>query len=289
MQPGHFFTEYLTELNSGLLRDYSRVDTERAKGLVKRIRQQGILFSVEGDPYSDEHWEKLRGREMYLKPPYPVCVLEYLLPDPKQGGMRPRMIFVSDEGDGVLLVPVENYSDIRPDVGWIPPVGGLHVSYDVKKGELPTITLHTSLPDTFAEAVEAFKQRNTDLGRDFMDFIIGVWASDLNTYITFCKTLHDYEVTFADIEPDEGRNKMRRARGKAPLFSYKVLTIGKPKRKSQHLGGTHASPRSHLRRGHYRTSSKGVRYWVQPCMVKGETDGFVHKDYVVEGAIECEF
>ena len=85
------------------------------------------------------------------------------------------------------------------------------------------------------------------------------------------------------IEPDEAKNRMRRARGKAPLFTYKVLTIGKKKRKSQHQGGTHASPRSHLRRGYYRTSKHGVRHWVQPCMVKGETPGFVHKDYKVEG------
>lgn len=287
MQPKHFFTEYLSELNSGLLRDYSKIDRERAEGLAKRIRQQAILFAVEGDPYSDEYWEELRGREMHLKPPYPVCVLEYMLPDPKSGVMRPRMIFVSDEGDGVILVPVENYSAIRLDVGWIPPVGGLHVSYDVKKGEIPTITLRTSLPDTFAEAVKAFEQHNTDPDREFMDFILGVWASDLNTYITFCKNLHEYEVTFADIEPDKDRNKLRRARGKTPLFTYKVLTIGKPKRKSKHLGGTHASPRSHLRRGYYRSSRNGVRHWVQPCMVKGDTDGFVHKDYKVEGQPQC--
>ena len=80
---------------------------------------------------------------------------------------------------------------------------------------------------------------------------------------------------------------MRRAQGKAPLYTYKVLTIGKKKPKSRRLGGTHASPRSHLRRGYYRTSQKGIRHWVQPCMVKGGTDGFVHKDYRVEGQTEC--
>jgi hypothetical protein len=94
-------------------------------------------------------------------------------------------------------------------------------------------------------------------------------------------------VTFEDVEPDAKLNKMRRARGKTPLFTYKTLIIGRKKRKSQLLGGTHASPRSHLRRGYYRTSPKGIRHWVQPCMVKGETEGFVHKDYRVEGQIEC--
>jgi hypothetical protein len=103
-------------------------------------------------------------------------------------------------------------------------------------------------------------------------------------YVCFCGILNEFHTEFEDVEPNVATNKMRRARGKPPLFSYKTLTIGKKKRKSRHLGGTHASPRSHLRRGYYRTSPKGIRHWVQPCMVKGETEGFVHKDYRVEGA-----
>ena len=105
----------------------------------------------------------------------------------------------------------------------------------------------------------------------------------INTYLRFCVACHDYETDFTDVEPHKGRAKMRRALGKAPLFTYKILTIGKRKPKSRRLGGTHASPRSHLRRGYYRTSKTGKRHWVQPCMVKGETPGFVHKDYIVEG------
>ena len=103
-------------------------------------------------------------------------------------------------------------------------------------------------------------------------------------YACFCDVLNKFHTEFEDVEPNPATNKMRRARGKMPLFTHKTLTIGKKKRKSQYMGGTHASPRSHLRRGYYRTSQKGVRHWVQPCMVKGETDGFVHKDYKVEGA-----
>jgi hypothetical protein len=104
------------------------------------------------------------------------------------------------------------------------------------------------------------------------------------TYQFLC-AINRYHTTFEDVAPPERLNRKRLKRGKVPLFTYKVLTIGKKKRKSQKLGGTHASPRSHLRRGYYRTSRNGVRHWVQPCMVKGETDGFVHKDYKVEGTV----
>ena len=33
---------------------------------------------------------------------------------------------------------------------------------------------------------------------------------------------------------------------------------------------------------YYRTSKKGVRHWVQACVVKGETPGVVHKEYRVK-------
>jgi hypothetical protein len=135
------------------------------------------------------------------------------------------------------------------------------------------------MPDAFAEA----RKITTTDGRDIYDVVTNVMIADLATYAEFCRTIHENHVTFEDIEPAAKLNKMRRARGKAPLFTYKVLTIGKKKRKAAHQGGTHASPRSHLRRGYYRTSRNGVRHWVQPCMVKGETPGFVHKDYKVEG------
>jgi hypothetical protein len=98
----------------------------------------------------------------------------------------------------------------------------------------------------------------------------------------FLYVVHNYHLTTEDIAASERLNRKRAKQGKAPLFAYKVLTIGKKKRKSAHRGGTHASPRSHLRRGYYRTSKNGVKHWVQPCMVKGETPGFVHKDYKVE-------
>jgi hypothetical protein len=99
--------------------------------------------------------------------------------------------------------------------------------------------------------------------------------------------LTNHNVTTEDIEPDAKAARSRRIRGKAPLYTYKTLTIGAPKaRQVVRGGGTHASPRSHLRRGFYRTSPKGVRHWVNATMVMGETPGFVHKDYQVEGGLK---
>lgn len=80
--------------------------------------------------------------------------------------------------------------------------------------------------------------------------------------------------------PDEKLQKARAKRGKKPLFSYWTLELTDTK--TEHgasLGGTHASPRLHLRRGHPRQFKPGEWTWVQPCVVGNKSLGMVHKDY----------
>ena len=75
----------------------------------------------------------------------------------------------------------------------------------------------------------------------------------------------------------------RKSNKKKLIFEYHVLTI-KPGKKqpAQTQGGSHASPRVHLRRGHRREYRLGAFTWVQPCVVGSKELGVVHKDYQVE-------
>ena len=52
-------------------------------------------------------------------------------------------------------------------------------------------------------------------------------------------------------------------------------------RASEPLGGTHASPRWHIRRGHWRQLADGRRVFVQACEVGDPARGGVVKDYLV--------
>jgi len=75
-------------------------------------------------------------------------------------------------------------------------------------------------------------------------------------------------------------NQKRIKKGKYPLFSFKTLhlnTHSSIKNKSEE-GGTHASPRVHMRRGHVR-KIEGREIWVQPCVVGDKLQGITHKDY----------
>lgn len=79
--------------------------------------------------------------------------------------------------------------------------------------------------------------------------------------------------------PDAKMQKARAKRGKRPLFSYWTLELNGRSERGEHQGGTHASPRVHLRRGHPRQYAPGLWTWVQPCAVGNRTAGMVHKDY----------
>lgn len=77
--------------------------------------------------------------------------------------------------------------------------------------------------------------------------------------------------------------KARAKRGKKPLFSYWVLELSGAESGGHRGGGTHASPRLHLRRGHPRQYAPNKWTWVQPCAVGNKALGMVHKDYRLDG------
>jgi hypothetical protein len=75
-------------------------------------------------------------------------------------------------------------------------------------------------------------------------------------------------------------NKRRMRDGKVPFFSYNHVEItNKPRVVIPHQGGTHASPRFHTRRGHYRHYKSGKVVWVNDTKVGSAKRGIVMKDY----------
>jgi hypothetical protein len=287
MRPGRYLTDYM-DFVPQFKRQFSKNDFNMAKTTGLVAQRMGIKFVL---PNHGRLKDRVTPTDLagdIYRPPYPVCVLEFTgdhNPDvPETNKSTRRIVMTFDHGDRVDIIPI-TYMDYMGI--WAPPILKFTLYYGedtavrITGNGMSTLTRFSSvMPDlfdkmqteTFGGSGERFANAMAD------DFLDELWA-----YTDFCRTIHENHVTFEDVEPDAKLNKMRRARGKTPLFTYKTLIIGRKKRKSQLLGGTHASPRSHLRRGYYRTSRKGVRHWVQPCMVKGETDGFVHKDYIVEG------
>lgn len=74
-------------------------------------------------------------------------------------------------------------------------------------------------------------------------------------------------------------NNRKIAQGKKPAYDWRTVTV-QPREKSESLGGTHASPGAHDRRGHWRTLGD-KKVWVKPCRVGDPALGQVFHDYKV--------
>jgi len=81
-------------------------------------------------------------------------------------------------------------------------------------------------------------------------------------------------------------NANRRKKGRPELPPYNILKITPPNDNTtrNHLGGTHASPREHLRRGHFRmvpTKTGRIRRWVEPTVVNPGNGTLVPETIVI--------
>ena len=232
---------------------------------MKRANRRGVRFAL-GDklPGVLPDGKLLVGAD--LRPPYPITVVEYL------DGSCHNVIVAEDLGSHVKLRAYA--APTGRDVAICP--FELRLEYLEHAVPIELRCWATPLVDATADMLH---KTHDELFRNAATLLDGVTS----LYARLCAVLENNHVETHDVEPDAKENRIRRIRGKAPLYTYKTLTIGAPKTRQVGVGrGTHASPRSHLRRGFYRTSKNGVRHWVQATMVKGETPGFVHKDYQVE-------
>jgi len=80
-------------------------------------------------------------------------------------------------------------------------------------------------------------------------------------------------------------NAKRVKAGKLPIYETKMLVIDVNYTASgkKMEGGSHASPRQHLRRGHIRRLESG-NIWVNSCVVGDPAKGRIEKSYQVKNA-----
>lgn len=77
-------------------------------------------------------------------------------------------------------------------------------------------------------------------------------------------------------------NRRKIKEGKMPTYDWHTVVIEPPKPKQEYQGGTHASPRRHQSRGHWRTYKSGKRGWVSECWKGDASKGTVFKDYSIK-------
>lgn len=136
------------------------------------------------------------------------------------------------------------------------------------------------MPEIFQQFIEhaggnvdqAFAQVTLDSG------------DEVTMAIQACSVLNCANVGAVDVLPSSALNAKRVSKGKVPFFTYKVLQITADRSVGGGggLGGAnHASPRTHLRRGHLRRL-RDRTFWVRAAIVNAASaDGVVVKDYKI--------
>jgi hypothetical protein len=85
--------------------------------------------------------------------------------------------------------------------------------------------------------------------------------------------------------PDTATNRRKLSEGKPPsTYAWRTAVVAPTPPRKPSAGGTHASPRLHERRGHWRHLHSGDAVWVRPCLVGSPERGVVEKDYRVPNA-----
>lgn len=86
----------------------------------------------------------------------------------------------------------------------------------------------------------------------------------------------------ATAKPNSPTNQRRAKQGRPPLiYDWHTVELPAKSARGDGLGGTHASPRRHERRGHWRMTPTGKRVFVRQCWVGDASKGTVFKDYKV--------
>ena len=81
---------------------------------------------------------------------------------------------------------------------------------------------------------------------------------------------------------EAAKRSIMQKKGPKYYFDYHTLMVDSKTYDSEPMGGTHASPITHLRRGHYRNLKNGNRIWINDTVVN-EGNCFVSKDYKLGG------
>lgn len=293
MQAGQYLSEFLMSAKRGL-KTFDKKDKLAQDTLITSLRKEGVLFVLEdaGNTVSREQFTNTNIQQYGLmRPPYSTTVLAFTA-DHTEFGPLPHLVIALDRPEEECVMVAHSFKTVHkahehtPD--WTAPIFFWRIYYDGRSFMRDEEGIWVTNMRPYSLAHQAFKELRSTYPQysddEFYHLLAEQGVFSINAYLKFCVALHDNEVTFTDVVPDKKANQMRRARGKAPLFTYKTLTIGGPKQQGHGKGGgTHASPRSHLRRGHYRTLKSGKRIWINSFMVIGNGEGFVHKDYKVVG------
>ena len=229
-----------------------------------------------------------------LRLPYPVTALEFPTDPERNGGAKKCVVlcwtgldgidetgeYDLDEGSEVIQFTLFYFSDRQNAWRPTPCAFWFHRDHLELSGTAVSKGFgHRHLyPSLFDEYYRKFRGDIDALD----DQIYLDMKAALDALIEFCLTVNCENVEQSVLHPSEALNKRREERGGEPFDSYRLLTIpGLSAGEGGGLGGSHGSPKLHLRRGHLRRLATGRVTWVRHTLVGDAKKGVAEKTYKV--------
>jgi hypothetical protein len=200
-----------------------------------------------------------------LKLPYPAITIEYYLPKEQY-----KMIVIAIEENDEIYCRLMLYSKSH---GWLYIPVGLHIGPNdgmVKEGFKSS--------DSYAKG---FEDSYKNISKEIVSFYRKAISIPIVEFLEALSCHNVYTEPLAVI--DEKKNERRIKQGKVPLYETKILVVDtKPKEVDPNWkGGSHASPRQHLRRGHIRRYATH-NIWINNTIVGKSENGKIDKSYAVK-------
>ncbi len=249
------------------LPEVHEVDREFAKSLSEIIRDS-IHFVIpdDGEIFDDE-LKGLEGKRIEL--PYESMSIEFYLSGKWSRGETGKAIVVAtDDGDGIIVFAASASSGTEV---WIPTAYAMRVPKN--------INMTGKRSDHMTRSRVVCPGLLEEVGSDESHNHIGSFELCLEELI---EALSCKNISTANHQEVSVVNGKRIKEGKLPFYETKMLVIDTRASSAGKAGngGSHASPRQHLRRGHIRRLPNG-NIWVNSCVVGDPTKGSINKHYSV--------
>lgn len=266
-------------------------DARKVAELVKFVgRSEKFLLPEGGQLFQD--FKALEAFTDLLSLPYPICVLEFSF-EAVEGGVvygasglvggrckelvlvidLAQVQFMAEKASGFAIFSI---CSLQKDNWAVMPVGA-HIDPETlevtDKGRRLSFTPLPFMQDQLEMLGGGYGEKEglTDL------------HSAVQAAVQFMVGVNCTNVSKESQLPAAKLNEKRVAKGRQPFDSYWILDITKDQFESNSLGGTHAGPRLHFRRGHIRRLATGGATWVRHTVVGNPERGTVDKSYRMKG------